>query len=58
VKPAADADPLVCVSGPNSLMESSAEHLAAWVERLSFFLGSDWMPQGYGCGVCRCSQGA
>ncbi|MCT4364283.1 MULTISPECIES: NAD(P)/FAD-dependent oxidoreductase [Synechococcaceae] len=63
-EPAADADPLVCGLGAEWLMEVPLSTWQAWSERLSFFLGSDWMPQGYGwvfpmqpgrlkLGVCR-----
>ncbi len=58
------ADPLVAGLGVEWLLQVSPENYAAWADRLSFCLGSDWVQQGYGwvfpmapghlkVGVCR-----
>ena len=58
------ADPLVAGLGVEWLLQVSPESAAAWADRLSFCLGSDWVQQGYGwvfpmapgqlkVGVCR-----
>ncbi|MCP9880930.1 NAD(P)/FAD-dependent oxidoreductase [Cyanobium sp. Alchichica 3B3-8F6] len=57
-------DPLVAGLGVEWLLQVSSDAYAAWADRLSFFLGSDWVQQGYGwvfpmgpgqlkVGVCR-----
>jgi flavin-dependent dehydrogenase len=62
--PAVAGDPLVSGVGAEWLLQVSAEQWHSWSDRLSFLLGSDWVPQGYGwvfpmqpgllkVGVCR-----
>ncbi len=66
--PAGGADPLVSGLGAEWLLELPLERWRAWGDQLSFLLGSDWMPQGYGwvfpmqpgqlkLGVCRLNGG-
>ena len=61
-------DPLVAGLGVEWLLQVSSDAYAAWADRLSFFLGSDWVQQGYGwvfpmgpgqlkVGVCRLHDG-
>ena len=58
------ADPLVAGLGVEWLLQVHPEQHRPWADRLSFFLGSDWVRQGYGwvfpmapgqlkVGVCR-----
>ena len=58
------ADPLVAGMGVEWLLQVDPEQHRLWADRLSFFLGSDWVRQGYGwvfpmapgqlkVGVCR-----
>ena len=58
------ADPLVAGLGVEWLLQVHPEQYRPWADRLSFFLGSDWVRQGYGwvfpmapgqlkVGVCR-----
>jgi len=58
------ADPLVAGMGVEWLLQVDPEQHRLWADRLSFFLGSDWVQQGYGwvfpmalgqlkVGVCR-----
>jgi flavin-dependent dehydrogenase len=58
------ADPLVAGLGVEWLLQVDPEQHRPWADRLSFFLGSDWVRQGYGwvfpmapgqlkVGVCR-----
>ena len=58
------ADPLVAGLGVEWLLQVDPEQQRPWADRLSFFLGSDWVRQGYGwvfpmaqgqlkVGVCR-----
>ena len=58
------ADPLVCGGGVEWLLQVEPAVWQIWADRLSFLLGSDWVPQGYGwvfpmgpgqlkVGVCR-----
>lgn len=62
--PAPGRDPLVEGLGVEWLIELPPERWQPWADRLSFCLGSDWVPQGYGwvfpmqpgqlkVGVCR-----
>ena len=62
--PPAHTDPLVSGEGVEWLLEVSPSLWRHWAERLSFMLGSAWVPQGYGwvfpmaagqlkLGVCR-----
>ena len=62
--PAAGRDALVCGSGVEWLLAVGPACWQAWADRLSFLLGSTWVPQGYGwvfpmqpgmlkVGVCR-----
>jgi flavin-dependent dehydrogenase len=57
-------DPLICGIGLEWLLRVSLEQWQQWADRLSFLLGSRWVPQGYGwvfpmqpgilkLGVCR-----
>lgn len=57
-------DPLVSGLGVEWLLQVQPQHWQAWADRLSFFLGSRWVGQGYGwvfpmapgqlkLGVCR-----
>ena len=66
-EPAAAAGSLVCGSGVEWLLQVGEQGWGAWAERLTFLLGSDWLPQGYGwvfpmapgqvkVGVCRLSD--
>ncbi|MEX0588597.1 MAG: NAD(P)/FAD-dependent oxidoreductase, partial [Cyanobium sp.] len=66
--PSLAADPLVTGLGVEWLLDVPLPTYAAWVDRLSFFLGSDWVRQGYGwvfpmgpgqlkVGVCRLHDG-
>lgn len=61
---ATEADPLVAGMGVEWLLQVEPEQHRLWADRLSFFLGSDWVRQGYGwvfpmapgqlkVGVCR-----
>jgi len=61
-------NPLVAGLGVEWLLQVSSDAYAAWADRLSFFLGSDWVQQGYGwvfpmgpgqlkLGVCRLLDG-
>ena len=61
---ATPADPLVAGMGVEWLLQVEPEQHRLWADRLSFFLGSDWVRQGYGwvfpmapgqlkVGVCR-----
>jgi hypothetical protein len=63
-EPPCQDDPLVTGLGVEWLLQVSPEVYAAWADRLSFFLGSHWVQQGYGwvfpmapgqlkVGVCR-----
>nr|WP_242036268.1 NAD(P)/FAD-dependent oxidoreductase [Cyanobium sp. FACHB-13342] len=63
-EPPCQNDPLVAGVGVEWLLQVSPEVSAAWADRLSFFLGSHWVQQGYGwvfpmapgrlkVGVCR-----
>jgi flavin-dependent dehydrogenase len=63
-EPALAADPLVAGLGVEWLLQVDPEQHRPWADRLSFFLGSDWVRQGYGwvfpmapgqlkVGVCR-----
>jgi flavin-dependent dehydrogenase len=63
-EPALAADPLVAGLGVEWLLQVDPEQHRLWADRLSFFLGSDWVRQGYGwvfpmapgqlkVGVCR-----
>lgn len=62
-----DRSELVCGLGVEWLLEVEAPRWANWRDRLSFCLGTDWVPQGYGwifpmqpgvlkVGVCRLSD--
>jgi flavin-dependent dehydrogenase len=62
--PQSPEDPLVAGLGVEWLLQVGPEVSAAWADRLSFFLGSRWVQQGYGwvfpmapgqlkVGVCR-----
>jgi flavin-dependent dehydrogenase len=68
-EPAVAAGPLVCGSGVEWLLQVSEQDWAPWAERLTFLMGSDWLPQGYGwvfpmapgqlkVGVCRLNDPA
>ena len=61
---ATPADPLVAGLGVEWLLQVAPEQQRPWADQLSFFLGSDWVRQGYGwvfpmapgqlkVGVCR-----
>ena len=63
-EPSSSGDPLVAGLGVEWLLQVSPHAYAAWADRLSFFLGSNWVQQGYGwvfpmgpgqlkVGVCR-----
>lgn len=63
-EPSAAADPLISGVGVEWLLQVPASVHAAWTDRLTFALGSDWVRQGYGwvfpmapgqlkVGVCR-----
>lgn len=63
-EPASHRDPLVSGLGVEWLLRVQPQQWQAWAERLSFFLGSRWVGQGYGwvfpmapgqlkLGVCR-----
>ena len=65
--PADRRDPLVSGAGVEWLLQVSPAAWRPWADRLSFLLGSDWVPQGYGwvfpmgpgqlkVGVCRLSD--
>lgn len=65
--PSDPADPLVSGSGVEWLLQVDAARWQAWADRLTFLMGSDWVPQGYGwvfpmqpgqlkVGVCRLSE--
>ena len=41
-------DPLVCGVGVEWLLQVEERIWSFWSDRLSFWLGSDWVPQGYG----------
>ena len=67
--PADGADPLVSGLGAEWLLELPLERWQPWSDQLTFLLGSDWMPQGYGwvfpmqpgqlkLGVCRLQDDA
>lgn len=67
-EPRLPRDPLVSGLGVEWLLQVQPQHWQAWADRLSFFLGSHWVGQGYGwvfpmapgqlkLGVCRL-QGA
>lgn len=67
-EPSCPGDPLVAGLGVEWLLQVSPDAYAAWADRLSFFLGSDWVQQGYGwvfpmaqgqlkLGVCRLLDG-
>ena len=66
-EPAGAAGPLVCGSGVEWLLQVSEQDWTPWADRLTFLMGSDWLPQGYGwvfpmalgqlkVGVCRLSD--
>lgn len=42
------SDPLVCGVGVEWLLQVEERIWSRWSDRLSFCLGSDWVPQGYG----------
>ena len=65
--PSDASDPLVSGSGVEWLLQVDAARWQAWADRLTFLMGSDWVPQGYGwvfpmqpgqlkVGVCRLSD--
>lgn len=65
--PQSATGPLVCGSGVEWLLQVDPSRWQAWAERLTFLMGSDWLPQGYGwvfpmapgqlkVGVCRLSD--
>ncbi len=67
-EPSSPGDPLVVGLGVEWLLQVSPDAYAAWTDRLSFFLGSHWVKQGYGwvfpmasgqlkVGVCRLLDG-
>lgn len=67
-EPSSGRDPLVAGLGVEWLVQVGSDAYAAWADRLSFFLGSDWVQQGYGwvfpmapgqlkLGVCRLLDG-
>jgi flavin-dependent dehydrogenase len=62
--PEVAGDPLVSGVGAEWLLQVTPQQWQGWADRLSFLLGSDWVPQGYGwvfpmqpgllkVGVCR-----
>jgi flavin-dependent dehydrogenase len=66
--PSHPGDPLVAGLGVEWLLQVPPSVYGAWADRLSFFLGSDWVQQGYGwvfpmapgqlkVGVCRLRDG-
>ena len=66
-EPEPAAGPLLCGSGVEWLLQVDQSRWQAWAERLTFLMGSDWLPQGYGwvfpmaagrlkVGVCRLSD--
>jgi len=65
--PSDPADPLVSGSGVEWLLQVDGARWQPWADRLTFLMGSDWVPQGYGwvfpmqpgqlkVGVCRLSD--
>lgn len=65
--PSDPTDPLVSGSGVEWLLQVDPAHWQPWADRLTFLMGSDWVPQGYGwvfpmhpgqlkVGVCRLSD--
>ncbi|MEY4297395.1 MAG: hypothetical protein RLZZ423_574, partial [Cyanobacteriota bacterium] len=63
-EPASTVDPLVSGSGVEWLLQLDPSRWRPWADRLTFLMGSDWVPQGYGwlfpmqsgrlkVGVCR-----
>ena len=67
-EPSPPGDALVAGLGVEWLLQVSPDAYAAWADRLSFFLGSHWVQQGYGwvfpmapgqlkLGVCRLLDG-
>jgi flavin-dependent dehydrogenase len=63
-EPTGASDPLVSGSGVEWLLQLDEQRWRPWSERLTFLMGSDWVPQGYGwvfpmaagqlkVGVCR-----
>jgi flavin-dependent dehydrogenase len=67
-EPSPPGDSLVAGLGVEWLLQVSPDAYAAWADRLSFFLGSHWVQQGYGwvfpmapgqlkLGVCRLLDG-
>ena len=65
--PSGDTDPLVSGGGVEWLLQLGEERWRPWADRLTFLMGSDWVPQGYGwvfpmqpgllkVGVCRLSD--
>ncbi|MCP9792325.1 NAD(P)/FAD-dependent oxidoreductase [Vulcanococcus limneticus Candia 3F8] len=67
--PASCSDPLVSGLGAEWLLEIPLERWRPWSDQLTFLMGSDWMPQGYGwvfpmqpgqlkLGVCRLNDDA
>ena len=47
-EPPPSADPLVAGVGVEWLLQVDPPRWRRWAEQLSFMLGSDWVPQGYG----------
>ena len=41
-------DPLLEGIGVEWLLQANDRQAAAWLDRISFFLGTDWIPHGYG----------
>jgi len=67
--PPAPAHPLVSGVGVEWLLQVDAQLWGKWADQLSFMLGSDWVPQGYGwvfpmgpgvlkLGICRLTDAA
>lgn len=67
--PSHPADPLVSGSGVEWLLQLDDQRWRRWADQLTFLMGSDWVPQGYGwvfpmqpgllkVGVCRLSDPA